>query len=681
MSKALLIEIGVEELPALPFLKELPNILQKWESILQKYRLNADFELYFTPRRIVLFSQSMPLSQQSIEENLFGPPLEIAFKDGIATKAAESFAQKCGVSVGELARSNKDGKEVLYFSRTLNGESTATLLPQAVLEFINSLNFGKSMRWGSLKESFIRPVRWLGILHGDRLIEAEIFGVKSAKNTHIHRQETFKAVDYESISDFFEVLKNGGVILKQDERREKILREIREIEECKGIIVEIDEALLDEVVAITEYPSALFGSFSGHFLQLPPEVIITSMKENQRYFATYDKESLHNGFIVVSNARSENKNLIIHGNEKVLRARLSDALFFYQNDLKNGLDSSRLAEVTFVEGLGNMVQKSEREQKIALILFDIYAKRVANESGKSVDSLRVLISQSAAIAKADLMSETVYEFTELQGIIGYYLAKASAKDELLCNAMREQYLPNGEDSELPKNLFSSILALSYRLDNLMGLFSIGKIPSGSKDPFSLRRAANGLLRIVFAHHIPFDLGKILQAIAPLYREFDTALLETFIVERAEAILETNASFIRAVVAGGECDLLLLGEKVKALNALLNSSDGRALSTIFKRVANIIKGVDLGTLSLREDLLSDASEIALFEEFSRISAHEFSSVHDELSALLTLQKPLENFFENVLVNSDNIVLKTNRQTLIALIYRAFLKIADIKEISL
>ncbi len=682
MHAPLLIEVGIEELPAIPFLKELPNISTKWSAILKKYRLEAHFELFYTPRRIVLLAPMFPKQQPPLKESLFGPPLEIAFKEGKPTKAAESFAQKCGVQIDELGRANKEGKEVLFLERTLSGESSAKLLGAMIEEFISSLNFGKSMRWGSLSESFIRPIRWLGIVHGEQLIKAQVRGVKSVKRTFVHRADDFAAREYEDIPSFLALLAQNGVILDQKERREKILREIRAIEQSEGICVELDEELLNEVVAITEYPTALLGHFDERFLALPPEVIITSMKENQRYFATHKANALYHGFVVVSNARSENSALIIKGNEKVLRARLTDALFFYQNDLKSGFVPERLAEVTFVEGLGNMAQKSEREREIALILFELYAKQLSVQTQKSTDALKGFVSRAAELAKADLMSESVYEFTELQGVIGYHLAKALGENALICEALREQYLPKGEESELPASLFSSILALAYRLDNLMGLFSLGKIPSGSKDPFALRRAASGLLRIVWQQGIAFNLEEILRRISPLYRPFEHTKLKDFIIERIESLLVVNKSFVRAVIAGGESDLLAVREKIEALNELLNSDEGKVLSSTFKRVANIIKGMDMAHVGeVRSELLCTPQERTLYEALKGLSKGEYKSAREELSALLDLRKPLNEFFENVLVNAEDPALKGNRQRLIAQIYQAFLRIADIKEISL
>lgn len=682
MHLPLLIEIGVEELPAIPFLKELPNLAPKWRSILQKHRLEAPFDLFFTPRRLVLLSPAFPTKQPDLEESLFGPPLEIAFKGGEATPAAMSFAKKCGVGIEALGRATKEGKEVLFFSRLTQGESVKALLPAMIKEFVDSLSFGKSMRWGSLQESFIRPIRWLGILHGEERVEAELFGVKSANFTHIHRSDSFEPKPYSDIASFLSTLAQGGVILNPKERREKILGEIRALEAREGISVELDNDLLEEVVAITEYPTALLGRFEERFLSLPPEVIITSMKENQRYFAIYKDSRLYHGFIVVSNARSNDSSLIVKGNEKVLRARLSDALFFYQNDLKNGFQPERLQEVTFVEGLGSMAQKSEREGKIALHLLELYLPALMQESAKSAEELRALMQETLRLAKADLMSETVYEFTELQGVIGYYMAKESRRDPLLYHALREQYLPQGEESELPPSLFSAIVALAHRLDNLLGLFSLGKIPTGSKDPFALRRAASGVLRIIWRHGLSFDMKAILPALAPLYKPFALENLENFIIERIESLLGANASFIRAVSQSGERDLGRFKESIEALSALLGSEEGKALSTTFKRVANITKGVDLERLSaVKPELLESAEERALWEKFEAIMRENHTQVFDQLSALLGLRTELERFFENVLVNVDNAPLRENRQTLIAHIYRAFWRIADIKEISL
>ncbi|MCL9820192.1 glycine--tRNA ligase subunit beta [Helicobacter sp. 14348-15] len=679
MTTTFLLEIGTQELPAIPLLTELPNIKPKFAKILEKYRLLCDFDFFYTPRRLVLIAKQFPITQKSQTLEFFGPPLNIAYKDDEPTQAALGFFKKCGITQQEATTLIKDGKEILYFKKESPQTPAQDLLQTITQEFLESLNFGKSMRWSNHRESFIRPISWILCLLNDTLIPLHLYGTNSKAQTFVHRNISFDAKEVASFEDYFQVLQEGKIILKQDQRREKILQEIQAIQAQKGIKVEIDEGLLEEIVSITEYPTALFGEFSEYFLELPPPCIITSMKINQRYFATYKNEKLHNGFVMVSNSLSEKNQIIIEGNVKVLKARLEDALFFYHNDLKNGLNPEKLKEVTFVEGLGTMWDKAQRERQIIKILAPLYQ---TNFNSQDFGLTLEILDQASSLSKADLMSEMVYEFTDLQGIMGYYYANALGYESNVALAIKEQYLPNSEESPLPSNLISAFVALAYKLDNLLGLFSVKKIPSGSRDPFALRRAAIGIIKIILHFNLPFNLKKIFSLLAPLYRPFDLQQLESFILERLDSMLSFNVSLLRAVLATGERDLLQIYQKLSVLDSILKNQDKTLLTQTFKRVANITKEINLDSnLSIKTDKLLASEEIELYKAFC---------VYEEKSATLNYQEQLENllalnpllsrFFDKVLVNAPDEDFKNNRKNLIAKIYKAFLEIADIKEIS-
>lgn len=676
-TSSLLLEIGTEELPAIPFLSELPNIQNKFQKILETNRLNCAFDFYYTPRRLVIIAKEFPKFQSKQTLEFFGPPTSIAYQDRTTpTPAALSFFKKCGIEPNAAQRIIKDNKEILYCQKEAEQLPASTLLQNIVKEFLESLNFGKTMRWGSLKESFIRPISWILCLLDNQLVDLNLYGIAAKARTYAHRNVSFEAFDVQNIESYLEILANNGVILNQEARKEKILKDIAEIEAAQGIKVEIDAELLSEVIAITEYPTALFGEFSPHFLELPAPCIITSMKVNQRYFATYKNERLYNGFIVVSNSLSKDSSAIIAGNVKVLRARLEDALFFYHNDLKSGFMPERLKEVTFVEGLGSMWDKTERERKIVQILGEQFKDFLPKDLALTLE----ILDQAALLSKADLMTEMVYEFTELQGIMGYYYAKALRYDDRVALAIKEQYLPNSEESVLPANVLNAIIALAYKLDNLLGLFSINKIPSGSRDPFALRRAANGVIKIILHFDLPFNLNTMLKALAPLYKPFDTKALENFILERLDSTLEFNTSLLRAVLATGERDLVQIFQKLSALDSALKNQDKQLLTQTFKRLANITKEVDLSTdLTIKEDKLMASEEIELYKAFNacELNNNDYSK---QLESLLTLSPILERFFDKVLVNAPDEDFKNNRKHLIARIYKAFLNIADIKEIS-
>ena len=671
MNKPLLIEIGVEELPAIPFLKELPNIERKWTNILEKYKLLCDFDFFYTPRRLVLWHREFNLSQEDSIIEQFGAPVSIAFKDDKPTGAAIGFAKKCGIEVNELEFKDNGKGEVLYYKKEEKGKDSKTLLNDMVNEFISSLVFGKSMRWANRSDSFIRPIRSLSIVLGEEVVEGELFGVNSSNKSFAHRMVSYEAFSFDHAGDYFCKLDKNGVILYPEERRKTILTQMKELENENGIKIDIDTELLEEVVAITEFPTALLGKFDEEFLELPEEVIVTSMKEHQRYFAVYKDGTLTNNFIVVSNSKTEDFSEIIAGNEKVLRPRLADGMFFYKNDLNNGLQNEGLKKLTFVEGLGSMYDKLEREVKIASYLGSLYA--IENKE---------LLEKSVMLSKADLMSEMVFEFTELQGLMGYYYAKAANEDELLYTALKEQYLPDGEDSELPSNKFSSIVALSYKLDNLMGLFSVGKIPTGSKDPFGLRRAAAGIVKIAIEHKLELNLSKIVDELSSSYEGLDKQKLIEFFNERLLKIFEVNPSVIKAVLGSGEGDIYKISQKICALNPIVLSDDFKEASSTFKRVANIIKDIDVNSqLDVSESILEDSAEKELYSSYKDVTSKTYDNYDDELEALFALKPKLDNFFDNVFVNHEDEKIKTNRKNLVGLVYQAFRNIADIKEITI
>lgn len=672
MLKPLLIEIGVEELPAVPLLKELQNIEKKYAKILEEHSLLGEFEFYYTPRRLVIWHREFQVSQEDSVEEFFGAPVAVAFKDGEATPAALGFAKKCGVSLEELGRADKGGKEVLYYKKDLPGKESVELLPEIVTTWINSLEFGKTMRWGSSDESFIRPIRWVNVMLGDALVPFTLFGVDSSKVTYLHRIARFGPLEVSGAKEYFEVLKSGGVTLFPKERAQKISADFEKIELENDVTIEIDAELFNEVVAITENPTALLGSFDEAFLRLPPEVIVTSMKEHQRYFPVFKGGKLINRFVVVSNALTDDFSEVIKGNEVVLRPRLADGLFFWDNDLKSGLSTAGLEKITFFKGLGSVQDKIAREGKIASALFDKYA----------INADKKELTRAVDLAKADLMSEMVYEFTELQGLMGAYYALEQGETPAVATAIREQYLPDGEDSDLPSTPLSAIVAMSIKLDTLLALFSANQIPTGSRDPFALRRAVNGIVRIVNEYGFSFDIVETIKELSVNYAEIDFEKLESFILERIKKSYKVNPSIIEAVLASGERDLLALGRKIEALGNLVNSEGFDEVSSTFKRVANITKDIDLSEVqNVNAVLFEEEAEKALFERYTQVNSIDYESYETQLDALLGLKPELDSFFSDVMVNAEDEALRNNRKALVASIYKSILQIADIKEVSI
>ncbi|GAA7477786.1 glycine--tRNA ligase subunit beta [Helicobacter pylori] len=698
-SDELLVEILVEELPAQALLNEYKEMPKKLHALFQKHALEVgNIEIFYTPRRLCLLVKDFPLLTQETKEEFFGPPVEIACNNKDKTQGLNAlglgFYQKLGLKDHQhFQTAFKNNKEVLYHAKIHAKEPTKDLIMPIVLEFLEGLNFGKSMRWGSVEKSFIRPIHNICVLfNGENFndIEVKEYGFKTKQATKVHRQEGFDFIQVDSPKAYFEVLEKNHVILDPKKREAKILQEIKELETKHRIIVEIDRDLLDEVVAITEYPSALLGEFDKAFLKLPSEIITTSMKENQRYFAAFNQKSqesptLHNGFIVISNAINKDKQKIIAGNQKVLKARLSDAVFFYENDLKKPLDNAPLESVVFVQGLGTLKDKMEREAIIAEYLTQKYASSLNMPLEKALE----LVGRAVRIAKADLLSEVVYEFSELQGIMGYYYALKQNENELVALSVKEQYLPASENAPLPSSVFSAIVALSLKLDSLFSLFSVGKIPSGSKDPFALRRLSFGLLKIVAHYGLGFDLKADLKNLfekVGVYQSFDLEVLEKFLLERFNNLIDCNPSIIRSVLNTNERDIVKIIQKVKALKRFLddpkNAQKKELLFSAFKRLANINKDRNPNESSeFSISLFKELQEHALFEAFNAIKTSAFESLDSKIEAYFGLHAPLEEYFKSVLVMDKDIEIQKNRKNFLWGVYQSFLEIGDIKEIAI
>ncbi len=698
-SDELLVEILVEELPAQALLNEYKEMPKKLHALFQKRALEVgNIEIFYTPRRLCLLVKDFPLLTQETKEEFFGPPVKIACNHQDKTQGLNAlglgFYQKLGLKDRQhFQTAFKNNKEVLYHAKIHAKEPTKDLIMPIVLEFLEGLNFGKSMRWGNVEKSFIRPIHNICVLfNGEDFnnIEVKEYGFKTKQATKAHRQEGFDFIQVDSPKTYFEVLEKNHVILDPKKREAKILQEIKELETKHNIIVEIDRDLLDEVVAITEYPSALLGEFDKAFLKLPSEIITTSMKENQRYFAVFSQKShesptLHNGFIVVSNAINKDKQKIIAGNQKVLKARLSDAVFFYENDLKKPLDNAPLESVVFVQGLGTLKDKMERELIIAQYLTQKYAPSLNIPLEKALE----LIGRAVKIAKADLLSEVVYEFSELQGIMGYYYALKQNENELVALSVKEQYLPASENAPLPSSVFSAIVALSLKLDSLFSLFSVGKIPSGSKDPFALRRLSFGLLKIITHYGLGFDLKADLKNLfekVGVYQSFDLEILEKFLLERFNNLIDCNPSIIRSVLNTNERDIVKIIQKVKALKRFLddpkNAQKKELLFSAFKRLANINKDRNPNESSeFSISLFKELQEHALFEAFNAIKTSAFESLDSKIEAYFGLHAPLEEYFKSVLVMDKDIEIQKNRKNFLWSVYQSFLEIGDIKEIAI
>lgn len=672
-TSSLLIEIFLEELPFSSIKKEIKNIKPKFEKLLNENSLSvSDIEFFWTPRRLILTSKNFPLMQEGKTLEYFGPPLNIAYdKDNNPSQPTISFLKKLNINIDDLQTSTKNGKECLYYKTAIEGKKSKFLLENIILDFLDILSFGKSMQWGSVESSFIRPIRNIFVLLDDRFIELKKLENKyqfsQTKCIYPHRSKEAKEIN--NAHEYFKFLESNGVIYDQEMRKELILAQIQDIEKEKNIKVEIDSTLLDEVVAITEYPNALYGKFDEKFLELPNEVIITSMKINQKYFATYknnisnnsDAIDLNNGFIVVCNSFDKSAfDEILKGNQKVLKARLEDALFFYKNDFKSFIQDKideRLKKIEFIQG--SMFDKVEREIKIATILCGVL----------KLDSTNII--KAIMISKNDLLSEMVGEFGELQGIMGSYYTK----DDALKLMIKEQYLPLQEDSLLPSSPKSAIISISNKLDSILSLFALDKIPSGSKDPFALRRAAIGIIKMIVKFDIPLNLFDIFPQLESNYKKIDENKIFQFFCERLEGTLNVNQSIINAAIKSNQKDLVELVRQIDALKSIPND-----FKILFKRIANILKNVEIKADSINRDLFVCDEERVLFEVLEKFKSFDIQTPKNRIEKLLEFKEILQEFFDNVMINIDDSKIKENRILLVNSIYKEFFKVGDIKEIS-
>ena len=668
-TSSLLIEIFLEELPFSGIKKEIANIKTKLSKLLSQNNISVDIEFFWTPRRLIFVSRDFPLMQESKVVEYFGPPLNIAYDDnGNPSDATNSFLKKLNINKNDLQTNTKNGKECLYYSTIIEGKKSESLLEVIILEFLESLNFGKSMQWGSVEHRFIRPIRNIFVLVGDKFIELKNIEQKyhftQMRLIYPHRSKMQKEIL--NIDEYFGFLRENGVIYSQDERKSIIINQIKNIEIEKNIKVEIDYSLLDEVIAITEYPNALYGEFDDKFLELPSEVIITSMKINQKYFATYKNEKLNNGFIVICNAMDKSAfDCILDGNKRVLKARLEDALFFYKNDLNSFVQDKidhNLKNIEFIQDSGSLFDKVNREIEIAKIL----SKNLNIESS---DIIRAI-----SICKNDLLSEMVGEFGELQGVMGSYYTQNDALKLMI----KEQYLPLQEDSKLPTTLQSAIVSISNRLDSIISLFAIDKIPSGSKDPFALRRACSGIIKMIIKFEIPFNLFEILLQLESHYKSIDANKIFKFFCERLEGTLNINQSVINAAIKSNQKDLYELVMQIFTLHSFVNTNDD--FRSLFKRIANILKNAQIMADSINVSLFECDDERNLFYALEEFRLLDISAPKDRIEGLLGLKDVLQKFFDNVMINADNEKIRKNRILLVNSIYEEFLKVGDIKEIS-
>nr|WP_298111995.1 glycine--tRNA ligase subunit beta [uncultured Pseudomonas sp.] len=674
-----LVELGTEELPP----KSLKTLGEAFLAGIEKGLKAAGLDYgqvrcYAAPRRLAVLVEQLQTQQADRIQNLDGPPVQAAFdKDGKPTQAALGFAKKCGVDLADIDRSGPK----LKFSQSIPGQAAAGLLPGIVETSLNELPIPKRMRWGARKTEFVRPSQWLVMLFGDQVIDCEILAQKSGRVSRGHRFHANHDVRISTPASYAEDLRSAYVIADFAERRQQIAARIEQLAaEQQGTAI-VPPALLDEVSALVEWPVPLVCSFEDRFLEVPQEALITTMQDNQKYFCLLDANGkLLPRFITVANVESKDPTQIIAGNEKVVRPRLTDAEFFFKQDKKQKLESfnQRLANVVFQAQLGSVFDKAQRVSALAGFI----AERIGGDAARA--------ARAGLLCKCDLASEMVGEFPEMQGIAGYYYAKHDGEPEDVALALNEQYMPRGAGAELPSTLTGAAVALADKLDTLVGIFGIGMLPTGSKDPYALRRAALGVLRILIEKQLDLDLA---DAIAHATQLFDgkvkaqglAAQVQDFIFDRLRARYEdegVDVAVYQAVRAVAPTSPLDFDQRVQAVQVFRSLPQAEALAAANKRVSNLLSKAE-GQIAAHVEAhhFDSPSEFALNAAIQQAEhavqplaqARQYNLA---LSQLANLREPVDAFFEAVLVNAENPAVRANRYALLAKLRGLFLGVADI-----
>ena len=674
-----LVELGTEELPPKALNTLADAFLAGIEKGLQTAGLKFEAKkVYAAPRRLAVLLTALETQQPDRSINLDGPPRQAAFDaEGNPTQAALGFAKKCGVELSEIDQSGPK----LRFSQVITGKPTASLLPTIVEDSLNDLPIPKRMRWGARKEEFVRPTQWLVMLLGDQVIDCTILAQKAGRDSRGHRFHHPESVRITSPANYLNDLRAAYVLADANERRELISKRTEELARLQEGTAIVPPSLLDEVTALVEWPVPLVCSFEERFLDVPQEALITTMQDNQKYFCLLDVDGkLLPRFITVANIESKDPQQIIAGNEKVVRPRLTDAEFFFKQDKKQKLEdfNLRLQNVVFQEKLGSVYDKAVRVSKLAAYI----APRIGGDAAWA--------ARAGLLSKCDLATEMVGEFPEMQGVAGYYYALNDGEPDDVALALNEQYMPRGAGAELPTTLTGAAVAIADKLDTLVGIFGIGMLPTGSKDPYALRRAALGVLRILIDKKLDLDLT---QAVVFAVGQFGTKVKQAglaeqvleFVFDRLRARYEDEGVdvsvylSVRALQPGSALDF---DQRVQAVQAFRKLPEADALAAVNKRVSNLLSKADnLGSAEVDPGLFADAKEFSLNSAIAKaenavkplIAERDYAQA---LARLASLREPVDAFFEAVMINADDAGVRKNRYAMLARLRGLFINIADI-----
>ena len=678
-----LVEIGTEELPPKALKTLATSFADNVEAELNQAGLSFDkIEWFAAPRRLAVKVLNLATQQPSKEIEKRGPAVSAAFDaEGKPTKAAEGWARGCGITVEQAERIATDKGEWLVHRAKIEGQPTKNLLNDIVANALAKLPIPKPMRWADKTVQFIRPVHTVTMLLGDELIEGEILGVASARTIRGHRFLGEKEFQIQHADQYPQLLREkGSVVADFNERKAEILAKSQAKATVLGGVADIEESLLEEVTSLVEYPNVLAAKFEERFLAVPAEALVYTMKGDQKYFPIYDKDGkLLPHFIFVSNINPEDPTAIIEGNEKVVRPRLTDAEFFFKTDLKQKLVDRlpRLETVLFQQQLGTLKDKTDRIEQLA------------GEIAKQIGADEAKAKRAGLLSKCDLMTNMVFEFTDTQGVMGMHYARHDGEDEEVAVALNEQYMPRFAGDELPKSLVASAVALADKFDTLTGIFGIGQAPKGSADPFALRRAALGALRIIVEKNLPLDLEDLVKKSAALFGDKLTnsnvvADVVDFMLGRFRAWYQDEGiavDVIQAVLARRPTRPADFDARVRAVSHFRTLDSAEALAAANKRVANILAKAegDIGAIDvalcvepaeqeLAQSVLSLAKEVQPL-----IAQGEYTAVLDKLAGL---RQPVDNFFDNVMVNAEDAKLRQNRLAILNTLQGLFLQVADI-----
>jgi len=686
MEQKLLFEIGTEEIPA----KFMPGILEQLKSLaekkLQELRVPfASVTVFGTPRRMTFIADGVEETQASTVVESKGPSVKIAFgPDGAASKAAQGFARGQGIAVEDLIVRD----EYVYAVKQLTGQAVIDLLPAFLVDIVESLSFPKNMRWADHDFRFVRPIRWLVALLDNKIIPIEITGVKSGRNTIGHRFLSKGEVEIASAGDYEKVLREHFVLVDQDERRKMIRQQVEELAQKEGGIAEIDEDLLEEVVYLVEYPTALCGHFDDKFLTLPKEAVITPMREHQRYFPVLTADGkLLAKFITVRNGNSEGLDIVAHGNERVLRARLSDAEFFFNEDRKIKLEErlEKLKTVVFQEGLGNIYDKSVRLADIAMTLKKSLNVKVDED----------ILQRTALLSKTDLVTGMVCEFTELQGVMGREYALLDGEKPEVAQGIFEHYLPRFAGDELPTTDIGRLVGIADKLDNIAATFSRGLIPTGSQDPYALRRQAIGIINILVDGNYHLPLLKTISAVLGLLNVPSAkngellAQLQEFFVQRVKNMMGDQGiryDVIDAILnEKANDDIVDLFVRAKALAEYVETPEAAESIQAFTRVVNLCKKAE-GETIIKESLFVEPAEKELYEVVCRLQKETIPALvaynyADVLKLINEVSAPVNKFFDTVMVMDKDENVKNNRLALLVQVKETASMVGDLSAIVL